>query len=370
MLYCGSALAYSIRCHQHRQTGVLRMSKNINSLQYGRALAALAVLAHHSYLATAAFVERPPHLVEAVVGRGFLGVDFFFVLSGFIIMHAHMNDARTGQAAALYIKKRLRRIYIPYLPVSFCLILLYLAFPSISLGNRDWGVLTSLTLLPTARPPALSVAWTLIHEMMFYTLFLASYFTKRFIIFIFAWVVAIVGTWSIGWTPDFPVLRIFLSPLNLEFVAGMASAYAYPRVSVRWGPALIGAGLASIAAYFIAFKAEPNHVWFGISLAPIVIGVALLERLKAPAPLGWLLMLGNASYAIYLVHNPIVSIAARLSMSLHSWGLSLLLCMFAGTVFGVAYHFLVEKPGIRMTTKLAWAEGVTRARRVPWARER
>ena len=331
------------------------MSKNINSLQYGRALAALAVLAHHSCLATTALVERPPHLVEAVLNRGFLGVDFFFVLSGFIILHAHMNDPRSSQAAALYIKKRLRRIYIPYLPVSVCLILLYLAFPSISMGNRDWGVLTSLTLFPTARAPALSVAWTLIHEMMFYTLFLASYFTKRFIIFIFAWVVAIIGTWSIGWTPNFPVLRIFLSPLNLEFVAGMASAYAYPRVSVRWCPALIGAGLVGITAYFVAFKAEPNHVWFGISLAPIVIGVALLERLKAPVPLDWLLMLGNASYAIYLVHNPIVSIAARLSMGLHSWGLSLMLCMTAGTVFGVAYHFLVEKPGIRMTTKLAWA---------------
>lgn len=95
-----------------------------------------------------------------------------------------------------------------------------------------------------------------------------------------------------------------------------------------------------------------NHVWFGISLAPIVIGVALLERLKAPAPLGWLLMLGNASYAVYLVHNPIVSVVARLSMGLHSWELSLMLCMIAGIVFGVAYHFLVEKPGIRMTTKL------------------
>ena len=202
--YCGPALAYSIQRDQRRQTGILRMSKNINSLQYGRALAALAVLAHHSCLATTAFVERPPHLVEAVLSRGFLGVDFFFVLSGFIIMHAHMNDARTGQAAALYIKKRLRRIYIPYLPVSFCLILLYLAFPSISIGNRDWGVLTSITLFPTEHPPALSVAWTLIHEMMFYTLFLASYFTKRFIIFIFAWVVAIFGAWSIGWTPEFP----------------------------------------------------------------------------------------------------------------------------------------------------------------------
>ncbi|HEY8136341.1 MAG TPA: acyltransferase [Methylocystis sp.] len=337
------------------------MSKNINSLQYGRGLAALAVLAQHASTATTAFVEQPPQLVETILMAGFVGVDFFFVLSGFIIMHAHMNDPRTFQAAALYVKKRLRRIFIPYLPVSLGVILLYLLFPTISHGNRDWGLLSTLTLFPTARPPVLVVAWTLVHEMMFYTLFLASYFTKRFITFIFAWIVIIIGTWSIGWTPDSPVLRIFLSPLNLEFVAGMAAAYAYPRVSLRWCPALIGAGLASITAYFFTahffgFELVSNRVWFGISLAPIVIGVALLERRKAPVPIGWLLMLGNASYAIYLVHGPIGSMVVRLPMGVHSWGPSVMLYMVAGTVFGVAYHFLVEKPGIRMTNNSAWAE--------------
>ena len=173
-----------------------------------------------------------------------------------------LNDARTGQAAAKYIGKRLRRIYIPYLPLSFGMILLYLSFPSVSVGDRNyWGVLTSITLFPTDRPPALAVAGTL----MFYTIFIASYFTKRFIIFVLIWVVAIFGAWSIGWTTEFPVLRIFLSQLNLEFVAGMASAYAYNRISVRWYPVLIGASLAGTAAYFLAFKLEPNHVCFGIS---------------------------------------------------------------------------------------------------------
>ena len=62
-----------IQRHQRRQTGVLTMSKNINSLQYGRALAALAVLAHHSCLSTAAFVERPPTLLNLSLIKVFLG---------------------------------------------------------------------------------------------------------------------------------------------------------------------------------------------------------------------------------------------------------------------------------------------------------
>ena len=118
-------------------------------------------------LAAAQFVERPPSIVEEIVNRGYLGVDFFFVLSGFIILHAHLKDSSGAYAARKYLTKRLRRIYIPYLPVSIALIALYLMLPSVSQGSRDWSLLTSLTLIPTERPPALPVAWTLIHEMTF-----------------------------------------------------------------------------------------------------------------------------------------------------------------------------------------------------------
>jgi hypothetical protein len=49
--------------------------------------------------------------------KGFLGVDFFFVLSGFIILNAHADDPATGRALESYVFKRLNRIYVPYLPM-------------------------------------------------------------------------------------------------------------------------------------------------------------------------------------------------------------------------------------------------------------
>jgi exopolysaccharide production protein ExoZ len=162
----------------------------------------------------------------------------------------------------------------------------------------------------------------------------------------------ILVAWCFGWSePACPLFRYFISPLNLEFIAGMTSAYAYSRLSARWLLPLIIVGIVGIVAYFFAFSLL-NRVWFGISMAPIVIGVAMLERENSPHPLGWLLLLGNASYAIYLVHYPIMAAAARLSLRLHSWELTMMFCVFAGTALGVAYHFLVEKPGLRMTRGL------------------
>jgi exopolysaccharide production protein ExoZ len=330
------------------------VNRTINSLQYGRALAALAVVVCHGANSTIVF-EGFPRVAKVVTDKGMLGVDFFFVLSGFIIMHAHMHDARTAQAATSYLRKRLTRIYIPYLPISVGLMFLYQTFPSISQSQRDWGVLTSLTLFPTVQTTSLIIAWTLINEMMFYTLFLASYFFKRIasVVFIFFWVLAILIVWWFGWSvPAWSLFQYFFSSLNLEFIAGMASAYAYSRISARWSLPLIIVGVVSAVAYFVTFSPPHYRVWFGMSVAPIVIGVAMLEREYSPRAIGWLLILGNASYSIYLVHFPIMAVAARLSLRLHSWEVSMMFCVFAGTALGVAYHFLVEKPGLRMARRL------------------
>jgi peptidoglycan/LPS O-acetylase OafA/YrhL len=329
------------------------VEKRVNSLQYGRALAASAVLAHHSMLAAAQIVQRPPSLVEEIVTRGYLGVDFFFVLSGFIILHTHLKDRSDATAAGIYLTKRLRRVYVPYLPVSIVLIAFYLLLPSVSLGSRDWGFLTSLTLIPTERPPALSVAWTLIHEMIFYLIFSLSYFTRHFIIAVVVWMISIVAVWAIGWKSNISALSYLLSPQNLEFIVGMASAYGFSKLSTKWSPLLIGCGLVSILSYIAVGALDQHRTWFGVSLAPIILGVAMLERAKAPSPITWLLLIGNASYAIYLVHNPVVSIAVRLGrMVSPSWELAFMLCVTSGLLAGLAYHVLIEMPGMKLAAKL------------------
>ena len=221
--------------------------KKFDSLQIFRGLAALGVVFHHAAKSTNAFVGQIPTWLNSIFEYGFLGVDFFFVLSGFIIMSSHFDDEKSIAALKNYGVKRFVRIFPPYWPVSIALIFAYFLLPSLSQGERgDFSLLSSLLLLPDTEPPALSVAWTLIHEVMFYMIFCLFFFSnKLFLVFVFGWVLAICTLPWLNTQPDFsPFLMRFLSPINLEFVLGMGMAYlarGFPNtfgVSMLWGGAL------------------------------------------------------------------------------------------------------------------------------------
>lgn len=321
------------------------MRHTITVLQGGRAVAAIAVLLHHSMVATQDFVRPVPHWLALVLENGFRGVDFFFVLSGFIIMHAHGDDSRDRAAAGTYARKRLRRIYIPYLPVSLGLVILYTLLPGVSASAREWSLLSSLTLLPTAAPPALSVAWTLMHEMLFYTIFLLFYFTRVFGLIMCAWAALIV---LVGW--NMGLGGIVLAPINLEFIAGMLAAIAVRSLPPRWLIHLLAIGVLGSVASLVWLGSEGNtRVWFGLSLALVLPGLVWMEaqgRFTMPA---WLMLLGNSSYAVYLVHLPLTSVGARIAARfevLNSWPISLALCASLGIGAGVLYHLVFEKPAL------------------------
>lgn len=303
------------------------------SLQFFRGLAAFGVVLVHTSLSVNAIVAPIPHWLDAVMSRGYLGVDFFFVLSGFIILSAHRQDAQTAKAFWDYAVKRFLRVFPPYWPIGVLMLVAYAVVPKVSLSSRDISTLSSLTLLPARGAPALPVAWTLIHEVLFYAIFSVFFVSPRLLGgLVFAWVLAILTLTPVG-----PCTARLLSPLNLSFVMGMGVALIPWR---RYGWALIETGAVLLVCAVEVFgESRPLS---GLAFALMVWGaVSLPTRLAFPTALG------DASYALYLVHNPLISVTSRIARIHPTWWFGMI-AIPASIAAGFAYHWLVEKPAIRL----------------------
>jgi peptidoglycan/LPS O-acetylase OafA/YrhL len=291
----------------------------IDVLQAGRAVAALAVVVHHAAASTESFTKGIPPTLQWLASYGYLGVDFFFVLSGFIIYHTR------GKSLERYARSRLARIFAPYLPVGVGIALAYTFFPFVSAGNRQWSWWATLTLLPIGGP-ALIVAWTLQYELVFYFVFGLFYRRPVSGMVGFGVLAAIASLWS----------RELL--LVVEFLFGVLAAVAIEK---RWGKQpLLFASAGFIIDCFLG-----ERIVFGLTMAFLVVALVRAEaseRLRTPQSLSFL---GAASYSIYLVHNPLCALAARL---FDSWLFAFVSALLLGTIGGIAYHLWIEVPLLKL----------------------
>ncbi|MFP7213928.1 acyltransferase family protein [Xanthomonas hortorum pv. gardneri] len=101
--------------------------------------------------------------------------------------------------------------------------------------------------------------------------------------------------------------------------------------------------------------ATSNSPLLGLAIAGTLVGLVRAEWR------GWLrigpilLLLGNASYAIYLVHMPLVSLVARTTRRLGplaTWPVNLLLSVSAALLLGVVYHLCYERIALRHARRL------------------
>lgn len=205
----------------------------IRSLQFGRAVAAIAVAAFHlsimmgmdRYGASGAFREYTSSWNR--------GVDFFFVLSGFIILFAHHRDIGRPNAWLNYAQRRFVRLFPIYWLYSA---LFVCAFALIGANDatlpqsiNDWA--TSITLIRfTDASPPLSVAWTLFHELAFYAVFSILIFNKRSgVIALLLFVLISVATFHFPAEHSRNPLSVYTSAYNIHFVIGMGAFWLFQR---------------------------------------------------------------------------------------------------------------------------------------------
>ncbi|MBT8155924.1 acyltransferase [Epibacterium ulvae] len=327
----------------------------LDGLQCGRAIAALMVAIFHAnlFLLPSKFYDGQG--AGAVFNFGYAGVEFFFVLSGFIMMYVHDKDFGQPARTVLFLKKRIIRIYPIYWVILTGLILLYFAAPGSGPENaRDTqSIMASYLLLPLpAEEPILRVAWTLQHEMLFYLIFSVLLLNIRLGMALCAlWITGCLFALLTGGLQAFPFDMVFKSH-NLLFVFGIIAAKILPKVTrdtavlCFWigSASFLGQGMLETLAG-LALPKDWIPLGYGLSATLVILGLA---RAELPAP-RWLAYLGDASYSIYLVHMPTMTIAA---VALRKAGvhevlpplamLALITCLV--TLVGVVVHAYVEKP--------------------------
>lgn len=330
------------------------MVKKLQWLETMRGLAACWVLAYHANESVIVFIS-PLGGQGAWVKNGSLGVDFFFVLSGFIIAYSCHRILESGRGFADYAKARLIRIYVPYLPAGIGILLLYALFPDLSASGRTPGLFTSLTLLPSYHQPALGVAWTLTHEIIFYAFFSLIFFSRVALwILLGSWVALILYYTSLRLPLTIGQgLEPLLSPINLLFPLGVVVYYATRKGVAGW-MAVAATVLGTIVVLFEACQQHPDRLLLALGFAALVAAAssAWAQRWH---PGRWMLVLGTASYSIYLINASTISFAVRgfrrfapdAGLLLTFLGLALV-----GLAAGLAYYFVYERHALVIAQRL------------------
>jgi exopolysaccharide production protein ExoZ len=303
------------------------------SIQASRAVAAILVVLFHlgGIIALDKYFGTPEF--DFLFAAGDAGVEFFFVLSGFIIFTAHRADVGTPNRLGYFLKKRFARIFPTYWIVFIAVYLAAIAAPSLrNTVPHDPGVLLkSLALLPQnpleaggTGAPVLFVAWTLQYEMFFYAFFALLILSRRAAVLgaacLGALYLSCAATASCGAFP----LSFFSSDYVLLFGFGMAVAVLANRHRMD-GPLFF---VLTGVVFFVLVSADKvfhidllgnwKIIFFGLASSMIVFGLVTAEN--AGRVLGGhrlAQLLGECSYALYLIHVPVISLMYKIFVLLH-----------------------------------------------------
>lgn len=345
------------------------MKERLENIQALRGAAALMVLFAHVKGAEIDYGGQGtilPHFLY----MGVVGVDLFFLISGFVMTHVALSGARGGAGAQRFIYNRAARIYPVYWAATLILMLLYAGKHLLFAEATPFpNPVATFLLLPSDYYPLVPVGWTLVHEMYFYVVFalFVLWSAPKLPQFLAGWAAVVIAALALGdfganaWT------KIAFNPLTFEFIAGAAVALAIRRGVTRFAAPAVIAGVAifSIQTLFFADKLYPNVMGqfalraaiFTPPFALILYGAAAIERTGGRLAPAWLRKTGDASYSLYLIHVPAFLVAGKLiSIAVADTRTDNILLIAAFTASALAagfvLHYLVERRLLDFTRKI------------------
>ena len=350
-----------------RTSGVPR---NFVAIQALRGVAALLVVVYH--VLGSIFLRYPgePSVLNGFFHLrefGVVGVDIFFVVSGFIMFHVYRTDFGKPGAAWHFMSRRLACIVPLYWVLTACMVLVLLLPSAFSTLRFDFRhAVESFLFLPTRNSageiyPVLNVGWTLTYEMYFYVLFACLLGTSPRVALL---VIAVVFCGSVAagyWlAPDTLTGAMLCDDILIEFALGgfIAQRIATGRGwSRRWATVAV---LAAIVLFVIQIFAGPFHggrlPGRGLPAFLLVAGLVSLKMERGVTVPQWLKRLGDESYSLYLSHIITVAVFFKLCdvLTATRW-LSVDALIPAAVLVDVLGahpgYALLERPMLRGTTR-------------------
>jgi exopolysaccharide production protein ExoZ len=262
-------------------------------LQIGRGLAALSIAYFHSWVAVLRFPEGTAHPLPVLTYYGWIAVDVFFAISGFVICFVVSGSRFTVRT---FLIKRFFRLY----PLWLLMLSTFAATAMIWRGTQPTETLGyflySATLLPTKEFPFYNVGWSLQHEMVFYltaALLIPALGVSGLAAFL------ALSTLAFHMF-ELPWYLAQLASYHAEFLAGVLAFMARPKLKVLGPlvPLFIG---ATALVYFVTFFG--GRPFFPIALFFLMVGFANVVLDENSAWVRPFVALGDASYSIYLIHS-------------------------------------------------------------------
>ena len=324
----------------------------INILQGLRAYAALPVVLFHT-----------GYTVPGVNKIGIFGVHMFFLLSGYIMAQICATERNA------FVRRRLIRVIPSYWFMTLLLYCVAVFFPHLLNATRaaPSELLKSLFFIPFQKSnglfqPILFVGWTINYEMYFYILLgLAILLWPRRPILLASSALLAIACVCSFFASSNAIAKFYSDPVILEFIFGLL---AYQCVTVvpeqtrmRAKYLLLGTFVATLILLptieaFGLFSYLPYVVRFGPLSFLLICSSCMLALNGNDLRIGWIVLIGDASYTLYLVHPYVEMVLDRIVARKLPW---LHITTTFGCLFAVALAFVisvflyvrVEKPMLR-----------------------
>ncbi|GAA6765199.1 acyltransferase [Flavobacterium sp. CGRL1] len=314
----------------------IKPKKHYEILDGLRGVAAILVVAFHifeSFNGGNRFVQ--------IINHGYLAVDFFFLLSGFVVAYAY--DDRWGQMTQWeFYKRRLIRLQPMVIMGMIIGAIFYyfqasdILFPQIA-GMEVWKVIVTMvigfTLLPI--PPSLEIrgwgemhplngpAWSLFFEYIaniLYALIFRKFSNKVLSVFVLIFAGLLInytvfgpkGDVIGGWSLNLEQMNVGFTRLLYPFFAGVLLCRLGKLIHIK-GAFWVCSILITIVLALPRFGDE-NSLWMNglyesfsiIFIFPLIVAIGAGGQIKSAFSAKICKLLGDISYPIYITHYPLI----------------------------------------------------------------